>query len=330
MIVAISFTSLTKVSAEESRYNDFSVTPIYSDNQLNPNVGYFDLHLEENQTETIYLRIRNEGNEPMNAQLKITNAITGDNATANYHTQAKPSESVETTMTEIATLDKESYPINPGESLDVPIEVTAPETSFEGVMLGGISVIADTQSEEKIQGTGVVSAIKYLVAIQVSMKDDVLEKELVQTSNGVRISRDLPSYYATIENTQPINMKPVVVEGTLYDTDGKTVIGTVNNQAGNILPNSQFNIVFDMINPNKKLKNGGYKYEIKIADGDDFWLFEDEIHVAEELSTDINNNAKFDNEKNDFVVWSLAVVVGALLVVIAILYHKLNMKKPNL
>lgn len=328
-IVAVGFTSLSKISAEESRYNDFSVTPIYSENQLNNNVGYYDLRLNENQVETVVLRISNEGQETMNAELQITNAVTDDNAAANYHTQEKPSESAVNVMTDIASLETSTFTVEPGESIDVPIVINAPEKAFDGVVLGGVAVIANGKSDNKVQGTGVVSAIKYLVAIQLSMTDNVPEKELVNTAQGVKIKHDLPAYYARISNPQSVNMKPILIQGKLYDTDGKTVIGTVNNRAGNILPNSQFDVVFDMINPNKKLKNGDYKYEVEITDGDDSWSFEDQIHVIEELSTEINNNARFENEKEDYFVWVLSMVVGALLVVIVILYHKLNTRKSK-
>lgn len=321
-IVAVGFTSLSKISAEESRYNDFSVTPIYSENQLNTNAGYYDLRLNENQVETVVLRISNEGQETMNAELQITNAITDDNAAANYHTQEKPSESAVNVMTDIASLETSTFTVEPGESIDVPIVINAPEKAFDGVVLGGVAVIANGKSDNKVQETGVVSAIKYLVAIQLSMTDNIPEKELLNTTQGIKIKHDLPAYYARISNPQSVNMKPTHIQGKLYDTDNKTVIGTVSNQAGNILPDSEFDIVFDLINPDKKVKNGSYRYEIEIKNEDDVWVFEDVIHVEDSLSNQINDASAFTPSTIDPIIWVLAITIVALIIIIVVMYHK--------
>lgn len=326
-VILLGFTSFINVQADE-RYNEFSVTPIYNENQRESSrsVGYYDLRLDESQKDTIYLNISNEGQEVMDAKLNITNAITSENGLANYHTANKPSDSIPLTMTEIASLELDSYTINPGESIDVPITLEMPTETFDGVVLGGVSVVANSQSNSKTEENGVVSAVKYLVAIQVSMNDNEVEEVIKNVDKGVKVENNKPDFFATIINENAVNIKPVSISGKLFDKDQESIIGSVSTETGNILPQSEFDVVFDLIKPNQKIENGEYHYILDIKSDDNSWQFEDTILVDAELKTEINEKIVSDEKSNNVILWILASIVIILSVAVIYMYHKLNEK----
>ncbi|MFB5308698.1 DUF916 domain-containing protein [Enterococcus casseliflavus] len=66
----------------------FSVRPILSENQVNSEVGYFDLNLEPGESQTLSLELRNMSDEEINLSISVHTAFTNVSGVVEYGSDA--------------------------------------------------------------------------------------------------------------------------------------------------------------------------------------------------------------------------------------------------
>lgn len=124
-----------KVWAEENKtFGGYTVKGLPNENQIDPSVGYYYLHEEPGNNDTIKIKLINTGNERKTLKIRLTDADTNENGVITYTEQQ---ETKKNPISKILSIDKDEVTLNPGETLEKQIDLHTPSEKFEGIKLGG-------------------------------------------------------------------------------------------------------------------------------------------------------------------------------------------------
>lgn len=324
--ILFTFANAPKVSAKTEAYGAFSIDPKLPKNQIDDKVGYFDLLLDPDMEQTISFDVINDGDSPMLATIEFNNATTGLNAEKSYIEGVVPDKSMQVPITDIATLEKTSINVAPKSRESININLKAPHDKFEGVSLGGIRVTADYEAEEKTKvqdGFVIENRISYVVALQVRMSDEEINKNLNYVKSSAELVDLKPQFVSYIQNDQAKVMNNVTVEGTVNDSEG-TAVANISKDTGGIFPNTEFIIAYSLIND--KIESGEYTIKLKITSDEDMWEWEENITLEDDLARDLNDNALKGTEDNKLfmIIIMLVLIIVMLLLALIILFKKKN------
>lgn len=322
------------IKADTERYSDFTVTPIFTENQIGTDLeyrGYFDVMLAPGESDSLKLEIKNTGNSPMTVHIDKTNALTRANGEADYTQNEMPSDYIPTTMESMLTIQNNDVVVNANESVVINIDLQMPKDSFDGVILGGLAITAthETDKPKEQNSVGVNSSVKYLVAVQARNNTNEVKPNLRSGEAGVKHHQMMPAYFVTIENAVGLNMSNVSISGDIKQKSDGKVVAKVDETNRSILPFSSFDVMFKPVVDNQKITAQLYTYDLTIEAGDETWHFNDEIQVGAETIKDINATVKTDN-KVIYIYVGLAVLVIVNVGLVYIIIKQLKSKKKEM
>ncbi len=172
--------------------NDFSVTPVLTENQ-NPEVpSYFDLTVTPNQKQTLKIKIKNNSNEGVKYKLYVNTATTNQNGIIDYSiNNFEKDESLKLSLKDCLTLTEQLVDVLANSEKEVSLELSVPETPFEGIALGGITV---EPSIEK-GSNGVNNIFTRTLAIQLTETAKKISPYSIEKMSNGRISTTTASKY---------------------------------------------------------------------------------------------------------------------------------------
>ncbi|OJG98588.1 cell surface protein [Enterococcus termitis] len=304
-----------EAAAEEM---SFSVEAQLPDNQLDKNKTYFDLRVTPGEKEELKVALQNNKDEEVTVQIQANTATTNDNGVIDYG-EVKPEldKSLKTPFARIAKVDPEVV-LAPKEKKVVTVLVNVPNSSFEGIILGGLYFTQkETDGETKADaGMQIENKFAYVVGVRLSEKDDAIESDLnlLDVAAGQRNYRNV--VVATLQNPMARILGQMTVNAQVYaENDLKTAIYTTKQENLNMAPNSNFGFGIKMAN--KAFKPGKYVMKMTVEADGKTWPFEKAFEITADEAKKFNDEAvDLVEEPNDYLIY--IIIGGAILVVIII------------
>ncbi|WP_166082640.1 DUF916 and DUF3324 domain-containing protein [Erysipelothrix anatis] len=326
MLIMVTQINIVRADA----YDKFSINPIIPENQINQNVGYFDLDLKPNTKQTLTIEIINQGDEPMNATVSLVDATTNNNAMKQFSTVKAPDASLSTPLTSFATLREEQIEVAPHATENIYIDIDTTDVDFEGIRLGGITVIADTlNNKDTSNASGVTlnNRVAYTLGLQTRMHDTPIKSNLNYVKTDIDVI-DLDAHFVSvIQNDQPVLMNGVSLHGSISDTKTGKVVGMVDKKNGSIAPNTNFNVVYT--GDRQTIDAGTYAIDLEIKHESDVWHFKDTFTVSEDASASINDDVVSFEQNANILTWILLGIMAVMLMIIFFLLWKRHNDKEN-
>ncbi|MGC3749127.1 DUF916 and DUF3324 domain-containing protein [Enterococcus faecalis] len=317
---ALGFEQLTLADS-----NDFSVTPVLTENQ-NPEVSsYFDLTVTPNQKQTLKIKIKNNSNESVKYKLYVNTATTNQNGIIDYSiNDFEKDESLKLSLKECLTL-KEQYVDVPAHSeKEVSLELSVPETPFEGIALGGITV----EPTIKKEADGVNNVVTRTLAIQLAET----AKEITPKLEGgkVIISQENLRNNVKFElrNITPTIISKVRADIAITKKGSETTILKQTKDRLSFAPNSKFSLMTEW---DKQFDSGQYTYIINLTDEKgNRWSFAKNFEIKEELAEKLNKTS-VDRKESFFEKYYILflVLLSILFIVFALFMLNRYFKKTD-
>lgn len=298
--------------------NDFSVTPVLTENQIPEVPSYFDLTVTPNQKQTLKIKIKNNSNESVKYKLYVNTATTNQNGIIDYSiTDFKKDETMKLSLKDCLTLKEQYVDIPTNSEKEVFLELSIPETPFEGIALGGITVEPTVDEETD----GVNNIFTRTLAIQLTET----AKEIAPKLEGgeVIISQENLRNNVKFElrNITPTIISKVNAEIAITKKGNKHPFLKQTKDQLSFAPNSKFSL---MTGWDKQFDPGEYTYSIKLTDGKgNKWSFSKNFEIKVEIAEKLNETS-VDEKKSlikDYLIYIIAlltlIVIGLVMWIVS-------------
>ncbi|MFC4653020.1 DUF916 and DUF3324 domain-containing protein [Lactococcus nasutitermitis] len=342
----IGFTFLT-VSKVQASTSGFTVNPIFPNNQLNKNQGYFDLVMKPGQKQTISIELSNTTSNPITVDTSFATATTNNNGLAVYDTKNKASDKslkykIEDYVSIPSQYKEVTIPANATTTIN--IVATMPKANFNGVMAGGLGFKEKTNNKPKAksQSVSIINEYRYVVALIMQQNQTIIAPKL--SMNGVEASqvngRNVIS--SNLENSAATYLKDMNTQAVVQGITDKNIKYSYEGKAMKMAPNSNFNFAVPVSiqgNPNgeysKPLKAGKYQLSMTVYGGKDGngkyaeqvnglatrydykWTFQKEFTISHPKAKQLNASDPTINHKNTDSV-DLLTIIGAVLILLLV------------
>ncbi|HAP4265926.1 TPA: DUF916 and DUF3324 domain-containing protein [Enterococcus faecalis] len=327
------------VEAHASEFN-FAVTPTIPENQVDKSKTYFDLKMAPGAKQTVEIQLRNDTDEDITIENTVNSATTNLNGVVEYGQNGiKPDKTLRFNLKDYVEAPKEI--ILPKHSQKtLPLTITMPKDSFDGVMAGGITLKEKkketTTSADQSKGLAINNEYSYVVAIILQQNETKVQPDLkllgvkpgqVNARNVINVSLQNPQA-AYLNQLHLIN---TVSKGgeTLYQSDTEDM---------QVAPNSNFSYPISLkgerLTPGKYvLKSTAYGvkdekgiYQVKGANGEERylykWEFTKEFTISGDVAKELNEKDVTIKGTNWWLYLLIVLIILALLLLIFFLYRK--------
>ncbi len=312
---------------------DFTIAPVQNQYQSGGNNSYFALKMPKKSTTTLNVTIYNTGKTASTLDVKVNSGITDFKTDLSYATTPKNgalSVPKNLQFSQIATIPQKSVTVAPGAQTTIQVNIALPDTSFDGKILGGITVTREMRPDEKAQ-TGLKSQFAYAIPVVIRQNDQAVTPQLQANHLSIQTKANETSLAADIQNVTATILNGVTIETKLSDQTGHVVF-TRKDANHSIAPQSNFTYLASL--SNQTIANGKYTYDMTITDNANHkWTWEKTLTVDQKQSQNINSAAKHNTIKNpnnwifDGMI-AMAVMIFLLLGALGYLLFKRQKKTP--
>ncbi|WP_339099484.1 hypothetical protein IGL98_003264 [Enterococcus sp. DIV0840] len=289
-IILLLFFPLKTYAQEENNQlmSGFSYEVVQPANQLNKNVGYYDLLMQKGQKQKVELILHNTNQKALDVSIKLNSAKTNGNGVIDYGpNDLKEDVSLKHKFTDIVKAP-ERVTVPARSDKKVVIEIAMPEDTVEGLIAGGIQLqIIDEKDEKKATEKEVVqNKFAYLIGFLLSESDtQTIKPELKFNRAYAKVYDGQYTLFLNYSNTRPIYVENMGVEIKVFKKNSNKELFQMKKNDLRMAPNSM--IDFPISLADKNFVKGEYtlKADVKLATGEN-WKWEKNFKVTQDdLST---------------------------------------------
>ncbi|MBO0439136.1 DUF916 and DUF3324 domain-containing protein [Candidatus Enterococcus ikei] len=336
LVVIVSFVlivinqSVTSFAEENSvnGFQDFTYEIVMPTNQINRDVGYYDLLVKPGQKQNIQLKIHNVTAKDIIIAIRRNSAKTNSAGVIEYGpNKIEKDSSLKVDFADIVKgPEKVVVPSASTKTVDFLIEV--PSTTFEGYIAGGIQLQKieedhDVTNEDK---DGIVNEFAYLIGMLIS------ETETKNIKPKMKLNKVYPgiqdgkaTLFVNFSNSQPVYGEDLSVHVKVRNRNKTKKLFEIFNKDMRIAPNSM--IDFPVPIDDKRMKAGEYTAFITVkTKGKETWSWVEDFMISNQEANGVNGQVI---ETRDHSNISLFLMIIALLVVLIIKIIKRKNKKSK-
>ena len=309
-------TSIVLADEKPENVVGFNYQIEYPANQVGEENGYFDLEAEPGTEQTVNLRLNNGGSEKVVVTISVNGTKTNSNGVLEYGpTDIKNDTSLKFPFEKIVSAPKEvEIPAN--DSKVVPIDIKMPETSFDGMILGGIHM-KKKEKEEKVeaQGATIRNTYSYIVAMKLQNHQDPVKPEIKfnHATGSQRNYRN--SVVINFSNvTSSLIKDKMDVESQISKKGSEEVLYERKQKGMSMAPNTQMDFYVSM--GGEKMQPGDYVARTLVTIDDQKWEEKLAFHISKE-EADKYNKRDVGLVQERGLDWKLvALIVGGFLALV--------------
>ncbi|MDA9470555.1 DUF916 and DUF3324 domain-containing protein [Enterococcus sp. 5H] len=317
----------SRVSAGEL---DFTVTPIFPENQQNKALGYFDLRMKPNQKQFIEVEINNTSDRAITVEMHATTAVTNLNGVIEYK-DLEPT--LDTSLTypfqTVAELP-ESVDLKGNETKKVTIELTMPEEEYNGMILGGLYFKEQGKKETELsdqKGMGVRNVFSYVVGVKLTETDLTFQPDLkLLEARGGQVNYH-NAFEAQLQNPEAVEMNDLTVTAQVMKQGSSTILYEETREGLRMAPNSNF--YYPVPLNGGAFQSGTYDMLVKAHTPEQEWELKTSFEITADQAKQINEASVEDIEYGPpYWLW-ISIGAGIILVVIVfgVLWYRYRVKQ---
>ncbi|MEI5991692.1 hypothetical protein A5881_003229 [Enterococcus termitis] len=327
LIVTIGlFFSPSTNHAEEKQNNNpagatgFTYSITFPDNQIKKDLGYFKLQMEPGKNQQISIALSNPGTEKVTIDVKLNGAKTNQNGVIEYgESTIKNDPSLPFDFTNIVT-GPESVELAPGETKNLDLTIQMPETSFDGVIAGGIQLMRADQNGTTSNegGSKIINQYAYVIGVVLQETEKVLAPNLELNSVKAGQSNYRNAIFINYSNVMAAYLNDMTAEVQIKPKGKDTVLYERKQTAMRMAPNSFIDFPVSM--NGERMVAGDYVANILVTSGDKKWEWTKDFNISDKDANKFNErDVGLVQEKG--LDWKLiALIVAGVLVLIILIF----------
>lgn len=322
--------SQRSTETDKSGASGFTYQVIHPENQEEGS-GFFDLRMSPGQKQTVEIKLRNHSQQELTVNVKLNGAKTNPNGVIEYGpNKLSDDRSMKFKFTEIVK-GPTSVTLEPASEASLPLDITMPETTFDGIILGGIQLqrkeVAN-QAEES-RGTMVINKYAYVIGMRLRETNQELPLDL----HFVKVAAATPDYRNTIvidlANPQAMIMNDLNVEAQIMGEKSDEVLFESKKTKMRMAPNSLLNFPVSM--EGQSMKAGNYRVHILATSGKKRWEWTEPFRISREEADKFNNEAVGLIQERGIDWQMIGLIVTGIIALIALIFGLIQvvMKKKQ-
>ena len=321
----------------------FSVLPQIPENQIDATNSYFDLLLQPDQRQDLGVVLRNDTDKPVVVEVEVASATTNSNGVVEYSQNAiKKDDSLIYDLKKLVEAPSE-VTIPPHTDIKYALTVHMPNTSFSGILAGGLTFKekrSETTNRQRSnqKGLAIENEYSYVVALLMRQHEEELAPDLKLIKAGAGQVNARNVIQANLQNPKASYLNQLVCQTTITKLNSKKK-SYRNTQADlQMAPNSNFNLTIPI---EEALDSGKYVIRVEAysnqAESGDFslknndktenyhyhWSLQKEFDVKAEEASKLNASdvtiKESDDAFFDYLLVGLLFLVEVLLGLILLL-----------
>ena len=279
----------------EASIGGFSVNPIFPENQIPGETGFFDLLVTPGDRQEIGISVNNRSDEEIQISITLVTATTNRNGIIDYTAPGISDVTLRHGFADIASwpLEGELISISPGYSGEIPIFIDIPSQGFDGIILGAVRVTSELTDEQIAEGGMIVNRFSHIIVVRMQEEGNYTElpADFQLGEVGAGLVNHRATIVADIRNPQARFSRPVTVSSQIFPAGSNTPLFERSDTTVYFAPNSVFE--YSMIDDSDAgsvhaLEAGTYLARIQLVYNGIPWEFEREFQIGATEAADLN------------------------------------------
>ncbi|WP_164966349.1 DUF916 and DUF3324 domain-containing protein [Companilactobacillus metriopterae] len=308
------------VKAEEVSYN---VSAEKADNQINPDVTYFDLLVDKGSSQELTIYIQNKSSSAKKYKVSVNRALTNRNGVIDYASHGTKLDSSTNFDIEKMVSKPQTVTVEANSTKQVKLQLNTPNEDFDGVILGGIRVEQENQNNtakksNSKQGATIVNKFAYVIGLQIRQNQNEVAPDLKMNKVGAQQFNYSNYITANLQNIKPTVVHKLEVNARITEKGKNATVLKAKKSNMSMAPNSNFD--FPISTNGKAVKAGNYTIYVNAqsSDGQYKWSFKKDFVISNADANKLNNSA-VDVKKG--VNWFLIILIVFLLIIAGLLIY---------
>ncbi|MEI5990813.1 DUF916 and DUF3324 domain-containing protein [Enterococcus crotali] len=288
------------------------------ENQINPEVGYFDLRMTPGAKQTVEIELSNAAESPKDIVVSLNGAKTNNNGVIEYGpSELDIDKSLKYNFVDIVKAP-ETVTIPAKSTIPVKIDISMPAVSYDGVISGGIQLKEKVNEEAKKKLTGVVNEYAFMIGMLLTETDTEVKPNLELNKVYAGLSNYRNSIFVNLSNVEAAYLDDLTLEVQIMEKAADTVLYETKKADMRVAPNSLLD--FPVAMNGEKMVPGDYRAKIVASSGDKKWNWDQEFTITDE-EADKYNGQDVELVQEEGINWLLvALGVGGALVFIVVIF----------
>ncbi|HHD1574550.1 TPA: DUF916 and DUF3324 domain-containing protein [Enterococcus faecium] len=280
---------------------NFSVSPIFTKNQIDNNLSYFYIYSPPDSSEQLDLKLISHISSDQVINIHINDATTNEQVMIDYGvSNFIPDESLKQRLSDLLSINEElaTITLKGYEEKIVSLKLNTPKAPFEGIKLGAIQILGESLNSDN---KNLSNQFGYTIGVMLTQdrSDYFVGGDLVLKKTKSGISNGEPVIQIEFQNPNPKLINDLTLEAELRKKNDKAPIMTKKNHGLSVAPNSNFTYTVDL--DSEKVVYDNYDLYIKAYNKEKNWEWIEAI----DLSKDKNKVLKIREQIISSNAWKL-------------------------
>jgi len=296
----------------------FNFEVIHPENQVDKKTGYFDLKMTPGQKQVVQIKLTNPSDIETTISVKLNGAKSNSNGVIEYGpTVIENDASLKYDFVDIVK-GPDEVKIPPKGEKTIDLDITMPESSYDGIITGGIEMQNITNEEQKPQSGSILNKYAYLVGMILKETDTEVKPELSLNKVYANQKNYRNTVFVNFSNTQATFIEDMTVDVQVSGKGSDQVLYDTKKAAMRMAPNSMLDFPVSM--QGERMVAGDYSAHIIVTAGADRWEWDQDFTITDE-EADKFNAEDVSLLQESKINWTfIAGIVGGLFVLVIVTF----------
>lgn len=306
-------------------YGEFNYRVVVPDNQFDRDAAYFDLMMTTGQQQTVQIELENASDQEMTIAVSLNGAKTNRNGVIEYGPSSiEDDKSLKFKFKDLVK-SEEQVTIPPNTVVPLDINITMPETSYDGIIAGGIQLKQVIERDES--QTGIINEYAYLIALILRENETPVEADLELNDVYAGLSNYQNAVFVNFSNIQAAILGDMTVNVQISPKDSEEVLYDTKKAGMRMAPNSMIDFPVSM--NGEKMEAGDYKAYIVVTSGERKWEWTREFTITDEEADKFNGQDVYLVQEKG-IDWKLIALLAAIaFVLLLIIFFAVRKVREN-
>lgn len=338
--------------------SNFNVSPEIPENQVDKNLGYFNLVMSPESQQTLSFKVNNATSKSITVEMAFAHSTTNGNGLAIYDSsKAIKDSSLKYNIEDFVDIPKKEVTIAAHAQVIMTAKVTMPKGMDTGILSGGFSFKKKEGNQESgsSKGVSIKNEYRYVIALVTQQNIQKVSPQLKLNEVKATQVNSRNVFAANLQNISPTYLQDMNATATVKGVTNSELKYSFENSDMKMAPNSNFDFAIPVSikgnigdQTSKALEAGKYHlsmtvYGVKSATGayettvngktvnyEYKWTFEKDFEIAGEKAKKLNNSDPTVHYKEP-INWLMIIGIALILIILLLtfLIFSSRRKKEN-